>query len=157
MENWEHKLSLELKDKVIKALITRKKEKLTKLREQQVELIGNANLDDIDYQDLVESPREAMMAEMESNAGILDNLRQEIDSLELLNSSRLHRTVAKGALIRMNTGLYLIAVGEPKWNVEGIEVTGISMESPLFKKMEGNSAHTEFHLQNMEYFILEII
>lgn len=157
MENWEHKLSLELKEKVVNALITGKKEKWRRLRKQQEERIDNANEDDIDFQDPVESPREAMMAEVESYVDILDDLQQEIEMLKFLDTSTHHRTVAKGSLIRMNTGLYFIAVGEPKWEMEGIGITGISMESPLYKKMEGNSAHTEFHLQNVEYFILEII
>lgn len=88
----------------------------------------------------------------------LDDLENRLSKLESINPEISHDHVNMGALVRLNTGVYLISVAFEAKQIGDVSVTGISRDAPLYQKMEGLKEGVEFHLtgHNTEFIILEI-
>jgi hypothetical protein len=150
-------MNLNTKRYILNEFIRRKETELQALRKVQQQQLDSANQQDIDNSNLSESPKSQMMDEIELQASRLDYLQAEIDILRRLNVKTAHNTVSPGSLIRTNIGYILVGTAFPIIMLKGEKTVGISMESPLYQKMKGLKAHTEFHLGSIEYVIFEII
>ncbi|WPP48735.1 hypothetical protein [Catalinimonas niigatensis] len=145
------------KKKVIDKLLQQKKDQLAELKKEQRSRLESANVEDIDKGDLVESPKEQMMDEINLQAYTVDNLSTELVQLQAIDSEQIHDTVSQGALVRTNVGYFMIGVSHPFVSIDGKRVTGLSTHAPLYQKMKELRKHAEFHLGNIEYVILDIV
>jgi hypothetical protein len=150
-------LNLIFKKDIVNEFIRLKQEQFQRLMLEQKERLDNANLYDTDKGDLLESPRQQMMAEIELQATRVDGVKAEIDRLKRIDLTKAYTQVAQGALIRANIGFILVGVASSSFMFGDQKVVGITTNSPLYKKMEGLKGHTEFHLGDIEYVIFEII
>lgn len=150
-------INSDVKKNIVNALIRLKEDQLNQLLHEQKERLDNANMEDIDKGDLVESPKEQMMDEIELQVSSLNHLMADIDALKRLNLETIHDRVSYGSLIRANTGYILVGVAFAEMTFEDKKIIGISTHSPLYQKMEGLGAGTEFHLGKIEYVIFEVI
>lgn len=145
------------KKKVIDKLLQQKKDQLAELKKEQRSRLESANVEDIDKGDLVESPKEQMMDEINLQAYTIDFLSDELMQLQNIDPQQLHDTVSQGALVRTNVGHFMIGVSHPAVSIEGKKTIGLSTQTPLYQKMKGLRKHAEFHLGNTEYVILDIV
>jgi hypothetical protein len=150
-------LNLIVKKDIVNEFIRFKQEQFQRLMLEQKEKLENANLDDIDKGDPLESPKQQMMAEIELQATRIDGVKADIDTLKRIDLTKAYTQVAHGALIRANIGFILVGVASSSFMFGDQKVLGITTNSPLYKKMEGLKEHTEFHLGDTEYVIFEII
>jgi hypothetical protein len=150
-------IDLELKEQIILELIRLKEEQLSQLKLEQKERLENANMEDIDKADPIESPKQQMMADIELHASRLDQISADIVALLRIDLTTVHSQVSYGSLIRTNRGYILVGIAFTAFFLGDKKIIGISMDSPLFQKMEGLGEHTEFHLGNIEYVIFEIV
>jgi hypothetical protein len=150
-------IDLDLKKQIIFELIRLKEEQLHQLKLEQKERLENANMEDIDKWDPIESPKQQMMADIELHASRLDQLSADIVALLRIDLTTVHSQVSYGSLIRANRGLILVGIAFTEVFIEDKKIFGISTDSPLFQKMDGLREHTEFHLGNIEYVIFEIV
>jgi hypothetical protein len=150
-------IDLELKKQIILELIRLKEEQLSQLKLEQKERLENANMEDIDKADPIESPKQQMMADIELHASRLDQISADIVALLRIDLTTVHSQVSYGSLIRTNRGYILVGIAFTAFFLGDKKIIGISMDSPLFQKMEGLGEHTEFHLGNIEYVIFEIV
>jgi hypothetical protein len=72
-------LNLIFKKDIVNEFIRLKQEQFQRLMLEQKERLDNANLYDTDKGDLLESPRQQMMAEIELQATRVDGVKAEID------------------------------------------------------------------------------
>jgi hypothetical protein len=150
-------LDMVVKRGIVNELIRLKQEQFQWLMLEQKEKLENANFYDIDEGDLLESPRQQMMAEIELQATRIDGVKADIDTLKRLDFKKAHKQVAHGALIRTNIGFILVGVASSLFMLGYMKVVGITTDSPLYKKMEGLKGNTEFHLGAIEYVVFDII
>ena len=144
------------KKSVIAEIIKQKSGQLEELKAEQKRRLASANEEDIDKSNPVESPKEQMMEEIDLQAASTTQLAEEIVQLERINPDEKHHTVAFGAMVRTNTGYFLIGAAFPPSQIAGKKVTGLSTQAPLFQKMAGFREQAEFHWRDIEYVILEI-
>lgn len=145
------------KKSVIAEIIKQKSKQLEELKAEQKRRLESANEEDIDKSNPVESPKEQMMEEIDLQAASTTQLADEIAQLQQIDPDEKHHTVVFGALVRTNTGYFLIGAAFPPSQIAGKKITGLSTQAPLFLKMQGFREHAEFHLRDIEYVILEII
>jgi peroxiredoxin len=88
----------------------------------------------------------------EEQSHLHERHRQVIESISFGPSSR----VEPGALVKINERYFLIAVPTQRIHFEGIEILGISVESPLFEAMAGLKAGERFEL-NQKVFTVDDI
>jgi hypothetical protein len=157
MNTKENKMTLATKKNILHEFIRLKEAQLQQFSEAQQQRLDSSNEEDIDKGDPVESPKAQMMEEIELQAATLVHLKEDIDTLKQIVVETPHDTVTFGALVRTNRGYILVGVAHPEVHFEGIKTIGISTKSPLFQKMEGFKAQTEFHMGDIEYVIFEII
>ncbi len=150
-------IDLALKKQIILELIRLKGEQLYQLKLEQKERLENANMEDIDKGDPIESPKQQMMADIELHASRLDQISADMVALLRIDLTMVHSQVSYGSLIRTNRGYILVGIAFTDVFFEDKKIIGISTNSPLFQKMEGLKGHTEFHLGNIEYVIFEIV
>ncbi|MDO1449951.1 hypothetical protein Q0590_26970 [Rhodocytophaga aerolata] len=150
-------LDMIVKKDIVNELIRLKQEQFQRLMLEQKEKLENANLEDIDKGDLLESPRQQMMAEIELQATRVDGVKADIDTLKRIDLTKAYTHVAHGALIRANIGFILVGVASWSFVFGEQKVLGITTNSSLYKKMDGLKEHTEFHLGEIEYIIFDII
>jgi hypothetical protein len=153
----EFAIDLDLKKQIILELIRLKGDQLHQLKLEQKERLENANMEDIDKGDPIESPKQQMMADIELHASRLDQISADIVALLRIDLTMVHSQVSYGSLIRTNRGYILVGIAFTDVFFEDKKIIGISTNSPLFQKMEGLKGHTEFHLGNIEYVIFEIV
>lgn len=145
------------KDKLIDFLINEQEDKLSLLTKAQNERLNDANAEDSDKGNLMDSPLESEMEEVNLNAFNIDTVAKNIEILKKAEQEGVKENVVFGSLVRTNTTFFLIAFPFSEIEYGGHRIRGISTEAPLFEKMEGFAQHTEFHLNNIEYVIFEIV
>jgi hypothetical protein len=64
--------------------------------------------------------------------------------------------VRPGALVKVNDRYFVIAVPAPILRIGGIEISGISSDSPLFQAMEGLRAGNEFEWNGQIVAVKEV-
>jgi hypothetical protein len=146
----------ELKRKVLTELIRLKQEKLSELKNAQRKSLKDIDSTDIDYEDPVESTKEQLVDEIGQTSSSLDFLAAEIETLKTIAPDQSMTAVTLGALIYTNAGYFLIGAANESFTLDGKKITGVSVNSPLYKKMEGLKKKAAFHLGNVEYVILDI-
>ena len=147
---------LSFKQSVIEQFIQRKSAKLNQLKVDQQQRLQSANTEDIDKQDLYESPKEEMMDEIQQKAEPLDALDEELLRLKTIDLHEVHQTVAFGSLVRTNVAYFLIAAAQDAFIYDEKKFIGLSAQAPLFEKMEELRQGAEFHYGETEYVILDI-
>jgi hypothetical protein len=65
-------------------------------------------------------------------------------------------SVLPGALVKVNGHYFIVAVPTKVLRIGGIEQSGVSSDSPLFKAMEGLHAGDEFEWNNQTLVLKEI-
>jgi len=150
-------LSLDFKKRAIATFIKTLEGQLQNLNAGQRAEITDAEEDDIDSNSLVESTREQRLFEAGQLTDRSDFISRELEILRSIQTHEVMKQVEKGALIRTNLGFFLIGPAVEHITVEGVTVTGISDQSPVYKKMESLKKKAEFHFENREYIIFEIV
>ena len=125
--------------------------------EQEKKLI-DVNLEDIDKGDVAESPKEQMMDEFVEQGLSLDHLHQTSEKLRQISSLETEISTASfGSLVKTNLGYFLVGTAFPDFSWKENKIFGLSMEAPLFKKMEGLKSNAKFSFKNIEYIIEEVV
>lgn len=138
------KATIDLKKSIIEKCLSIKKEQLTALQENQRLQLESTSTANLDQQDKIESPREGMMQEIENIASSLDFLAEQVNVLQSIQTEGLHERVSLGSVVHTSMGKFLIAVAQDKFQVNDTTYRGISVQSPLYKKIEGLSAGDKF-------------
>ena len=131
---------------------------ISSLQTEQKKKLIDVNLEDIDKGDVAESPKEQMMDEFLEQGMSLDHLNQAIEKLHQISSLETELPTASfGSLVKTNLGYFLVGTAFPGFFWKENKIIGLSMEAPLFKKMEGLKSHAKFSFKNIEYIIEEIV
>ena len=148
---------LEFKKRVISEFIRKKEAMLKELKEDQQNQYESSQDDDIDFSDRAESPREQIMDEATQKTGAIDFLVKELEVLKSIQKDVVHDVVSLGSLVRSNVSYFLVGVAMDHFDFENKKIMGISMDSPVFMKMQGFKRKGEFHFGSTEYVILDIV
>ena len=146
----------EFKGKVLTELIRLKQDKLSELKSAQRTSLNDIDSTDIDYEDPFESTKEQLVDEIGQTSSSLDFLATEIETLRTIAPDQSVSSVTLGALVDTNAGYFLIGAANESFTLDGKKIRGVSVNSPLYKKMEGLKKKAEFHLNNVEYVIRDI-
>lgn len=95
--------------------------------------------------------------EQEKAAYQLAEARVLKNILEKINFDQKHKVIAEGSLVNTNNGLFYIAIGIGKLEVENNKVVIISSQSPLGKCMMGQQKGTTICYNNLNYSIRNIV
>jgi len=95
--------------------------------------------------------------EQEKAAHQLKEAKELKNLLEKINPESKHQTVAQGSLINTNNGLFYIAIGIGKLEVEGNKVVVISPQSPLGNALMGKQKGVTVCYNNLNYSIRNLI
>jgi transcription elongation GreA/GreB family factor len=76
--------------------------------------------------------------------------------LEKINSDKIHKVVALGSLVKVNTMTVFVSTALPKIIIEDISVFAISPQSPLGSNLMGNSAGFQFEMNGNSFTLFEV-
>ena len=76
--------------------------------------------------------------------------------LEKIDADKIHKVVALGSLVKVNTMTVFVSTALPKITVKDISIFAISAQSPLGTNLMGNSVGFEFEMNGNTFTLLEI-
>ncbi|MFT7352410.1 MAG: transcription elongation GreA/GreB family factor [Flavobacterium sp.] len=76
--------------------------------------------------------------------------------LEKINADKIHKVVALGSLVKVNTMTVFVSTALPKIIIEDISVFAISPQSPLGSNLMGNSIGFQFEMNGNSFTLLEV-
>ncbi len=82
-----------------------------------------------------------------------EELKQLFDMASTIGST--HNTIQLGSVVVTNREIFFVSVSIGSFEVDGQRIFGLSMESPLFKAMEGKKKGDHFSYNYGEYQILD--
>lgn len=85
----------------------------------------------------------------------LSKARQDLKLIESIDFS-LKRFVEPGAFIQTEKFNFLVACATTPFDFDGFHITGISVDSPIYKEMKGLTKGAQFDLSGNKYQIIEI-
>lgn len=103
--------------------------------------------------DKYETTREMMQAEIEKLTLQLQESRQQLLALKVIDPEKMHHAAENGALVHTNLGIFYIAAGLGKLETGKHTVMVISPTSPLFKSMHKLKKGDSFLLNQIRYTI----
>lgn len=133
------------KQRAFEALLNKKREEYDRLTNFQKEQLESVNGDDLDKGDIIESPTENLMREVRLEGDNLDKLKEEIEFLDRFESLAAKKEVGPVSLVDTNIGKLLVAVPENSFTAQGNTYTAISVESPIYRELEGKKAGDEIN------------
>lgn len=157
MQFQTNQLTLDHKREVVQRVIDQKSRQYAAFEKAQKEKLESSNRSTADKNDLVESPREQMMDEIQMRSNVLDQMRTDLDILHTLPMESSHSEIGMGTLVRTNRGDFLVAVADSPSRAESNLPTGVSTESPIFKAMEGKTIGDQFDLRDRTYEIEDLV
>lgn len=95
--------------------------------------------------------------EQEKAASQLAEAKELKNTLTKINPEIKHQTIAQGSLINTNNGLFYMAIGIGKIEVEGTKVFIISPQSPLGAALMGKQKGATVCYNNLNYSIRNIL
>lgn len=95
--------------------------------------------------------------EQEKAAHQLNEAKELKAVLEKINPEVKHQVIAEGSLVNTNNGLFYIAIGIGKLEVENNKVVVISAQSPLGKCMLGQMKGKTVCYNNLNYSVRNIV
>jgi hypothetical protein len=76
--------------------------------------------------------------------------------LRIQKENPIHRYVSPGAIVKTSNGVFFVVSNIEKLEVEKTEVLGLSVQSPLYKAIEGKTKGEEISFHNKNYKILDV-
>ncbi|HAA12192.1 MAG TPA: hypothetical protein DCE41_11035 [Cytophagales bacterium] len=152
-------LTLELKTQVILALMQQAEREISELSTDEKERLKAIDPDDEDTHHAYESTKEELVGEITRENATIEHAEERLAKLRAMPAKRALDEVGPGALVRMNTGCFLVGVSFSPSQVAGETVTGITIDSPIYEKMQGLKVGAEFHLTGgkQEFVILGVV
>jgi transcription elongation GreA/GreB family factor len=144
------------KKHVVKTFINHKTDTFKSLRADQERKLELAGQDNIESKQ-IESRNDAAVRELDFLNRNIDLLTKEVELLEKVPVNDNSEKVGFGSLVKTDKATFLVAVAQEKLNVEGEEVLGISMASPLFKKIEGKKKGETAEVSGMNHKLEEVV
>lgn len=86
----------------------------------------------------------------------LQELQEQKATLNKINPALIPAVIVAGSLIKTNKGYFFMSTALGKINFEEQTVIALSPQSPLGKKLMGNTAGDTATINNMEYLIEQI-
>lgn len=91
---------------------------------------------------------------------LTDQLRFAIEEMNTLyglftRCSMLYEQIELGCVVMTDKRTFFISASIERFDVDGMEVFGISVWSPLYKAMEGMAAGARFTYDNKETYLIE--
>lgn len=144
------------KRKVIDAFIERKNMVLNDFKEDQQRKLDQASSDDPDNRH-IDSKNEETLSELDFLNKNIDLLEKEITHLREIPAREPSEEIAFGSLVLTDRALVLVGAAQENMEVEGREVIGISMASPLFQAMEGKKVGDEVQVNGHPHHIQSVV
>lgn len=146
------------KQKIIHSLIEQGETLIQELSNNEKGELENMSQDEQDMKSYAASPEEGMIASIIRVNNTIHHLEERINVLKSINLEEPNQDVHLGALVKLNTGYFLVSSSFEPVDVGGIHLVGISISSPLFQTMKGLKKGDKFHIKGRteEHEILEI-
>ena len=107
--------------------------------------------------DKYETGRAMMQIEIEKNEVQLSKINSQLNELSRVNHLIDYKKVEYGSLIETNRGIYFIAIGLGKIEVNKQEYYSISLASPIGQLLKDKHIEDDVEFQGREYIIRDII
>lgn len=143
------------KQKIISYLIEQKTASYDNMMKMQQSDMSGAEKNNEEEDGMFDSGKTGQsLNRVNGRASVVESLRQEIDLLNGLDSIEPNERLQLGDVIVTDKGTFFVAVPEEEFTIEGVNIRGISTESPLFRALvdikDGEEAEvngTTFRLQ----------
>ena len=106
--------------------------------------------------DKYETSRATMQIEYDKLNSNLQNLKINLNKINIIDSYKKYKKVAYGALVKTKSSYYLISVGLGKFVVEGKNIFAISLSSPVGKSLFDKKKEESTIINDIEDVIMEI-
>jgi len=146
------------KSEILEAAIAAQKAIINDLEKRTKDIMANdGNVNEEEYDSTEQSIKSALVDEAEALSDELTLVRNELRDLEKLHSlTERCTTVQPGAVVTTDHGLFFISASVEEFNVGTSRFFGISVNSPLYKKMKGKKTGDKFRFGKLEYNIKHI-
>jgi len=157
MSTKTQKLTLSDKRKALQELISEKEKQFAEFETAQMQTLESSNKQAGQNEDRFENPLEQMVDEIEMRSGVLDKLKADLELLRGIHAGEELESVERGALVRTDALLILVATAHPDRLLESGKLVCISTDAPIFEAMKGKKVGDRFTLNGKESKILDLI
>ena len=106
--------------------------------------------------DKYETSRSSMQIEYDKLNSNLQNLKINLNKINLIDSYKKYKKVGYGALVKTKSSYYLISVGLGKFIIEGKNIFIISLSSPVGKSLFDKKKEEPIIINDIDDKIIEI-
>ncbi|MFP4042073.1 MAG: hypothetical protein ACLFPH_07330 [Bacteroidales bacterium] len=124
-------------------------------RKRIEELQEDANMTEEEH-DVFDGTRNKLLSQRDIYAGQLQNIINEIQVVNNVNSGKLQDKVDFGAVVKTNKQNLFIVTGLGKIEVDGEQYFVISRDVPIYKVMEGKKKGDTFEFNNNKFEIKDV-
>ncbi|MCA1750661.1 MAG: hypothetical protein ABR572_06330 [Cryomorphaceae bacterium] len=151
------KLTLEDKRSALQELIREKQEQFEAFETAQKQTLESSNKQAGENEDRFENPQEQMVDEIEMRSGVLDKIKTDLELLRGIHAGEELESVERGALVRTDQLLILVATAHPDRMSDREKLVFISTEAPIFEAMRGKKAGEGFTLNGQTHKIHDVV
>lgn len=149
----------EFKKKLLEASIKKHQSVIDDLQRSIKELLGN---DETTNEDESDMSLQGFRTEQIQKANLIGNqVSFANDEMTLLNNmlpgiEDIHDEVILGSVVVTDKMNFFVSASIEQFEVDGIEIFGLSTESPLFQAMKGKRKGDKFSFKDQEYKIHDL-
>ena len=144
------------KEELIAELVQHQQLKITELKDRLKLASEAADIDEdnsLDPEDFSHQSEASDIKMLVENQLIV--AEQELKQLLLIDTSTKNR-VEPGAIVSANGFIFFIGVSFPTVSFQGSDILGISIDTPIYRELKGNSTGDSFNISGKVYFIQSI-
>ena len=150
-------MTLEDKRSALQELIREKQEQFEAFETAQKQTLESSNKQAGENEDRFENPQEQMVDEIEMRSGVLDKIKTDLELLRGIHAGEELESVERGALVRTDQLLILVATAHPDRMSDREKLVFISTEAPIFEAMRGKKAGEGFTLNGQTHKIHDVV
>jgi hypothetical protein len=157
MSKKPHKLTLEDKQSALQELIREKEAQFKSFETAQMQTLESSNRQAGENEDRFENPQEQMVDEIEMRSGVLDKLKTDLELLRGIHAGEELDSIERGALVRTDQFLLLVATAHPDRLSEQEKLVSVSTDAPIFQAIKGKKAGEKYSLNGESHEILDVV
>lgn len=149
----------DFKKKLLQASIKKHQSVIDDLKRSIKELLGTEGLVNEDEKDM--SQQSVNSEQIQKANAIGDQVSFANDEMTLLNNMMpsiedIHDQVTLGSVVVTEKMIFFISASIEQFEVDGIELFGISTESPIYQQMKGKKKGDKFSYKEHHYTIVDL-
>jgi len=148
-----------LKNRILRAAKRKQEQIISDFRQRIKDAMSTeGNVNEEEYDNHQQSFKAGILAEVNLLNNELEFVNRELDEIRKIENFKdtVHEQVEFGSVVRTDKSTFFVSASIEQFDVDGEQVFGLSIDSPLYGSMKGKRVGESFSYRMYTYVITEI-